>query len=195
MTVQRLFLLRGLVRVALGSAEPPVLDEGEQVQFELLRPVDAAPVSWRIRLGDLLPERPQGIDLGEVVRWERAPYFESCRGQVRVVLESNSDPDAAPFGSDGWEAASARSPLKDHRRSMGSNARRPRNGSCRFGKRFDRQGGRREVARYSSAHATRRRRRGAALDWSISSQWHALPNNPTAFFALPQIGLLTQFVG
>src|SRR5262245_42264522 len=92
--IHNLFLLRGLLRAVLGSAESPVLDEGEQVQFELLRPADAAPASWRIRLGDLLPEKPQGIDLGEIVRWERAPWFESCRGQVQVILERNTDPDA-----------------------------------------------------------------------------------------------------
>jgi hypothetical protein len=103
--IHNLFLLRGSMRVVLGSAESPALDEGEQVQFELLRPANEAPVSWRIRLGDLLPEKPQGIDLGEIVRWERAAWFESCRGQVQVILERNTDPDAAPFGSDGWEAA------------------------------------------------------------------------------------------
>lgn len=102
--IHNLFLLRGSMRVVLGSSEPPVLDESEQVQFELSRPANAEPVSWRIRLGDLLPENPLGIDLGEIVRWERAPWFESCRGQVQVTLERSTDPDTPPYGSEGWEA-------------------------------------------------------------------------------------------
>jgi len=105
--VHRLFLLRGSARVVLGAAQPPVVDEGEKVQFELLLSADATPVSWRLRLGDLLPESPKGIDLGEIVRWERSAWFDSCRGQVQLTLERNVDPDAAPFGSEGWEAVLA----------------------------------------------------------------------------------------
>jgi hypothetical protein len=98
-----LFLLKGSMRIALDTAEPPIIDEGEQVQFELSYSTE--PMSWRIRLGDLLPERPQGIDLGNVVRWERGPWFDSCRGKVLVSLERNADADAdaSPFGSEGWE--------------------------------------------------------------------------------------------
>jgi hypothetical protein len=98
------FLLRGSLRIVLGTAPPPILDEGEQVQFELASLEEEATQSWRIRLGDLLPEKPQGISLGDFVRWERSPWFDSCRGQVQVALERNADPDAELFESDGWES-------------------------------------------------------------------------------------------
>jgi len=99
------FLLRASRRISLDAAEPPVVDEGEQVQFELLQAADAEPNSWRLRFGDLLPERPGGIDIGDVVRWERGTWFDSCRGQVQVSLERNPQPDAPSHGSDGWELA------------------------------------------------------------------------------------------
>ena len=92
----QLFLLRASASMTLDAAQATVVDEGEHVQFELLLPTDAAAMSCRIRLGDLLPEKPQGVDLGDLVRWERRPWFDSCRGHVQVSLERNENPDAAP---------------------------------------------------------------------------------------------------
>lgn len=101
--VPTLLLVTGSSRTALASSPPPVVNEDEQAYFELhLSPVSAAAL-WRIRLGDLLPEKPQGFDLGGIVRWERGPWFDSCRGQVQVSLERNADVDAGPLGSEGWE--------------------------------------------------------------------------------------------
>jgi hypothetical protein len=82
-TPHRLVLMRGATRIALDAAQPPVVDEHEQVPFELSLPADGATVLWRIRLGDLLPERPQGIDLGHMVRWERGSWFDSCADKSR----------------------------------------------------------------------------------------------------------------
>lgn len=99
----RLSLLKNGQRIALDDVPPPILEESEQVQFELTSTSDADAVGWRIRLGDLLPERPQGIDLGNVVRWERAPWFDCCRGRVQITLERNASPDPVPFSTEGWE--------------------------------------------------------------------------------------------
>jgi hypothetical protein len=99
----RIFLLKGSARIALDSASIPVVDEGDQVQFEISLPEHTAAMSYRIRLGDLLPEKALGVDLGDVVRWERGTWFDSCRGKVDVTLECNANSDASAYDSDDWE--------------------------------------------------------------------------------------------
>ena len=96
-------LRRGAVPVTLRADDPPAVEEGELLAFEVSLQEDADAFAWRIRLGDVLPDEPLGSDLGMMVRWKRKAWFDCCRGRVDVALERHSDPDAPPLSNEGWQ--------------------------------------------------------------------------------------------
>lgn len=103
----RFSLLLGGERIPLDTGEPPVVNESDQVAFELVSTSDVPSAIWRIRLGDVLAEDPLGSDFETAVLWRRAAWFDCCRGTVTLSLERNSDLEGSAHGIAGWEVAMA----------------------------------------------------------------------------------------
>ena len=82
---------------------PSLIEEGELVQFEISSPSGPGAL-WRLRFGDVLPEKPLGTDLGLVIRWPREAWFDSCRGSVQLSLERSFNLEAPTSGVDDWES-------------------------------------------------------------------------------------------